>query len=80
MLSDQLTRSSRSVIASIAEGHGRHHFQDNIQFCPAARGSLVELYDHLSVAMDEGYLTKANFEKLVLKYEQLIKMQNGYIT
>lgn len=80
MLCDQLTRSARSVTANIAEGHGRFHFQENIQFCRMARGSLVESYDHLTVALDEEYITQANFEKIILKYEELIKMLNGYIT
>lgn len=79
-LVDQLVRASRSVTANIAEGYGRFHFQKNIQYCRIARGSLVESYDHLTVALDEGYITTANFEELVLKYEELIKMLNGYIT
>lgn len=79
-LIDQLVRASRSVTANIAEGHGRFHFQENIQFCRIARGSLVESYDHLTVALDEGYISGANFEKLVLQYEELMKMLNGYIT
>ncbi len=32
-LTDQMIRSSRSVTANIAEGYGRYHFQENIQFC-----------------------------------------------
>jgi four helix bundle protein len=39
-LSDQIIRSSRSIAANIAEGHGRFHFQEQIQFCRQARGSL----------------------------------------
>lgn len=32
-LSDQLIRASRSISTNIAEGHGRFHFQEQIQFC-----------------------------------------------
>jgi four helix bundle protein len=39
-LSDQMIRASRSVTANITEGHGRYHFQESIQFCRQARGSL----------------------------------------
>lgn len=42
-LSDQLTRASRSVTANIAEGYGRFHYQENIQFCRHARGSLLAI-------------------------------------
>lgn len=30
---DQLLSSTRSVTANIAEGYGRFHYQENIQFC-----------------------------------------------
>jgi four helix bundle protein len=46
-LVDQLHRSSRSVTANIAEGHGRFHYQDNLKFCRNARGSLNEVLDHI---------------------------------
>lgn len=32
-LTSQIKRSSRSITANIAEGHGRYHYQENIQFC-----------------------------------------------
>lgn len=53
-LKDQIIRSSRSVTANIAEGFGRHHHQENAQFCRQARGSLTESLDHLNVALDKG--------------------------
>ena len=39
-LADQMIRASRSVTANVAEGFGRFHFQESIQFCRQARGSL----------------------------------------
>jgi four helix bundle protein len=50
-LANQMIRASRSVTANISEGYGRFHFQENIQFCRQARGSLFELIDHLTVAL-----------------------------
>jgi len=52
-LTDQLIRASRSVTANIAEGFGRYHYQENIQFRRQSRGSLFELIDHLIGAFDE---------------------------
>ena len=55
-LTDQLIRSSRATTANISEGHGRYHYQENIQYCRMARGSLNESLDHLITAFDEGYI------------------------
>lgn len=79
-LADQIIRSSRSVTANIAEGHGRYHYQENIQFCRVARGSLLETYDHLTAALDEKYISQDIFEALIYKHDELMKMINGYIT
>ena len=51
-LSDQIIRSSRSIATNIAEGHGRFHFQENIQFCRVARGSISETLNHAICAYD----------------------------
>lgn len=42
-LVSQMRRASRSVTHNIAEGYGRFHYQENIQFCRISRGSLHEL-------------------------------------
>ena len=79
-LIDQIIRSSRSITANIAEGHGRFHFQENIQYCRMARGSLQETFDHLTVALDEGYIDRTQLGKLNEKIEILMKKLNAYIT
>ena len=79
LLADQLLRASRSVTANIAEGYGRHHHQENLQFCRQARGSLTECLDHLGVALDEGYLESGRYERLRVHYETCLKLLNGYI-
>lgn len=78
-LADQIVRASRSVTANIAEGFGRYHYQENIQFCRQARGSLMELIDHLTVTLDENYITKDQFENCREKILKCIKVLNGYI-
>lgn len=79
-LSDQLVRSSRSISANIAEGFGRFHHQENIQFCRMARGSLMETLDHLICAYDENYLNKENLDTIREYYSTCLKLINGYIT
>lgn len=46
-LAGQMRRAATSLTNNIAEGHGRYHYQENIQFCRQSRGSLMELIDDL---------------------------------
>ena len=78
-LVDQMVRASRSVTANIAEGYGRFHYQENVQFCRQSRGSLTELQDHLTVALDEEYITEEIQTVYDAKAEECIRILNGYI-
>ncbi|MCO6357369.1 four helix bundle protein [Roseivirga pacifica] len=78
-LVSQIKRSSRSVTANIAEGYGRYHHQENIQFCRVSRGSLTETLDHLTVALDEEYISETQFEQYKNDLERCLKVLNGYI-
>ena len=78
-LSDQMIRASRSATACIAEGYGRFHFQENIQFCRQARGSLYELVDHIDVALDCHYIDSNSSDSLINQIKTAIRILNGYI-
>lgn len=78
-LIDQMIRASRSVTANIAEGYGRFHYQENIQFCRQARGSLFELIDHIYVAIDENYINTEVCDNIILEIREIIRLLNGYI-
>jgi four helix bundle protein len=78
-LTDQIIRSSRSVCANIAEGHGRYTFPDQVHFCIQARGSLSETYNHCIDAFDEKYLSAANLKQLKVSINECEKLLNGYI-
>jgi four helix bundle protein len=78
-LADQMIRASRSVTACIAEGYGRFHFRENVQFCRQARGSLYELIDHIDVATECGYVSPENTKALTTKTKKAIWILNGYI-
>ncbi|MGW8121858.1 four helix bundle protein [Roseivirga echinicomitans] len=78
-LTDQIKRSSRSITANIAEGYGRFHYQENIQFCRVARGSLTETLDHLIVAFDEGYIDEQTLKEFESQLTEVKKILNGYI-
>lgn len=78
-LKDQIIRSSRSITANIAEGFGRYHYQENIQFCRMVRGSLYETQEHLICALDEKFITKNQFEETNKHLLKCLKILNGYI-
>ena len=78
-LSDQMIRASRSSTACIAEGYGRYHYQENIQFCRQSRGSLYELIDHIGVAFECEYIDDKHAESLIQEIKQAIRILNGYI-
>lgn len=79
-LKSQIKRSARSVPANIAEGYGRFHYQENIQFLRMARGSVFETVDHLGTASEEGFISNETKQQLIEDCLQLVKMINGYIS
>ena len=79
-LTDQLLRASRSISANIAEGYGRYHYQENMQYCRQARGSLMECIDHLICALDESYINQKTLDELENHYNKILKLLNGYLS
>lgn len=79
-LQSQLLRSSRAVTSSIAEGFGRFHHLENIQFCRQSRGSLMECLEHLIIAFDEGYISEETLEDFRNKQADCMRILNAYIS
>ena len=79
VLCSQLNRAARSITANIAEGYGRFHYQENIQFCRQARGSSYEVLDHFITACDEGYINEESLSHGRSLVEANVKLTNGYI-
>ena len=78
-LSDQMIRASRSSTANIAEGYGRYHYQENIQFCRQSRGSLYELIDHVLAAEECRYMDDDCSNELIEEIKTAIIVLNGFI-
>ena len=74
-----MRRAIVSVTNNIAEGHGRWHYQENIQFCRVARGSVEEILDDITVCLDEGYGHPDYNTQLKSEGDTLIAKINGYI-
>lgn len=78
-LSCQMRRAAVSVTANLAEGYGRFSYQENMQFCRQSRGSVYELRDHLTTALDAGYITPDEYKENNLQAVSVAKLINGYI-
>lgn len=75
-----MRRAAISVTANIAEGFGRYHYKENMQFCRQARGSLFELIDHLITAHDLSYIDDDTFNNLKQSGYRCIKVLNAYVS
>jgi four helix bundle protein len=78
-LKDQMTRARRSITNNIAEGYGRFHYQENIQYCRQSRGSICEIIDDLIECRDENYIEGKKFNSLKEEAYSLMKILNNYI-
>ncbi len=79
VLVSQLRRAALSVTANIAEGFGRYSYQENLQFCRQARGSAYEIRDHLTSALDAGYLARVEWQEADALAQRVIQVLNGYL-
>jgi four helix bundle protein len=79
-LTSQIRRSALSVPGNIAEGFGRKHTKDKLNFYYDSRGSLAETKNHLIYGHKVQYLTKAEHEKLVGLIEDVWKELNSLIS
>ncbi|MEK6529139.1 MAG: four helix bundle protein [Nitrospirota bacterium] len=78
-LVDDMLRAARSTTHNIAEGFGRFHYQENIQFCRISRGSLHELRDQIICSLDEGFISTKEYEKALELIARATTLLNGYI-
>ena len=75
----QIVRSADSICANIAEGRGRHNFQDNQRFVKIARGSLYETISFLRLAYIRQLLTRQQSNKLKPIIDELSPKLNAYL-
>ena len=78
-LSSQIRRAAASVPANIAEGYGRYYYQETIQFCYIAWGSLMELSSHFDLARGQGFLPEDVYQQLDEEMNSLLKLIHGFI-
>ncbi len=61
---DQITRSTRSISANIAEGSDAMTIPETISFLGYAKRSATETRSHLYDALDEQYIARPEFDFL----------------
>jgi four helix bundle protein len=76
----QIKRAAVSITANIAEGCGRYHYQENIQYCRQSRGSLYEVKDHFITCSDEKYVSSEEYLKGEALIDTAARLLNGYIS
>jgi four helix bundle protein len=79
-LRDQIRRAAISVMSNIAEDFERGGNQEFVQFLYVAKASCGEVRSQLYVALDQGYVTADNSEKLLQLFRRLSGMISYLIT
>jgi len=78
-LTQHIKKSARSITDNIAEGYGRFHYQENMQFCRISRGSAYEVANQLIEAKDEEYITEVELIATRELIEEFLRVQMGIL-
>ncbi len=78
-LKKQIAEATISITANIAEGYGRFHLQESVQFYRIARGSMYELKDHLISCYDLRHIDQSLYEQGLCLIESAKILLNAYI-
>ena len=78
-LISQLRRAAVSVPANIAEGIGRNHSKDTLQFLFIARGSLNELETLLILSLDLDFISQESIQEIMERLIRTRKLLIGFI-
>ncbi len=65
-------------MSNVAEGFARRSDKDFARFLDMARGSIVEVQSLLYVALDIGYITSAEFERLYAMAHETASLIGGF--
>ncbi len=79
-LVSQMQRAAVSVTSNIAEGFGRHTYNERSHFYYIAQGSLTELKNQLLIARDIGYISNTDFSNIENQANQTHRVLQGLIS
>lgn len=78
-LTNQMRRCAVSIPSNLAEGCGRNHAKDSLQFFFISRGSLYELETQIYIASDQNYIPESEVNALLSQLSICKKLLNGFI-
>ena len=76
-MTSQIRRAAASIPANIAEGQGREHTKEFLQFLSVARGSLMEVETHLVLCQRVGLLKQEQLDPLMAMTDRISRMLSG---
>ena len=78
-MGDQIRRSSKSIVANLAEGFGKQGYSKGefLRFIFIALGSADEVRVWLRYSMDLGYISETDWQRWRDQYEEIAKMLHG---
>jgi four helix bundle protein len=76
---DQITRSSLSITANIAEGAGRKSIKERCHFYGIASASAAETYSHFEVIAPERRIDPLKLQAWSRELEDIVRMLDGVI-
>lgn len=78
-LKDQIRRAAVSIMLNIAEGFARKTNREFSPFLVIAHGSAAEVQAALYIALDQAYVSAAEFDRLYQRAEETSKMILGFV-
>lgn len=76
-LTSQIQRAAVSIMSNIAEGFERDNRGDFHRFLSVAKGSCAEVRSQLYIALDIGYISPTEFQKLQQMAEEVGRIIGG---
>lgn len=76
-LTSQIRRAAASIPANIAEGQGRQHTKEFLNYLGMARGSLMEVETFLQLSQRVGLLPPETVDGLLTLTDEISRMLTG---
>ncbi|OGB87304.1 hypothetical protein A3J44_01195 [candidate division WOR-1 bacterium RIFCSPHIGHO2_02_FULL_45_12] len=75
---NQIRRAAVSISLNLAEGSDRSSDKEFKRFIQMSIGSLNETVAILDLAQESGFITKENYDIMVLQAESIVKQLSGF--